>query len=123
MSLYVRAIQTRLHFHFSYFRPVFASHTHIDRETDARTPTLLCRFYNLSLMCVYACVSVRARHVLYVRCDVAKFLTHTDANALTHTHAAYTASKCRIELFVVFVQLESFICLHSTHMCRITKVQ
>lgn len=55
VHLYVRALQTRLHFHFSYFRPVFASHTPIDRDTDTRMPTLLCRFYNLSLMYVYVC--------------------------------------------------------------------
>jgi len=50
VCLYVRALQTRLHFHFSYFRTVFASHTHTYKRI-----LLLCRFIIFHFMC--------ARHV------------------------------------------------------------
>lgn len=51
-------------FSFFIFSACFClAHTHTYTETDTRMPTLLCRFYNLSLLCVCVCVSVRARHV------------------------------------------------------------
>lgn len=96
---------------------------HTQAETDTRTPTLLCRFYNLSLMCVCVCVRECARTPCLICslrcCQISHTHTHKPTPARSHTHTTHTLQAT--ELFVM--QLESFICLHSTHMCRITKVQ
>jgi len=89
--MYVRALQTRLHFHFSYFRPVFFSffalHTY-------KRILLLCRFYNLSLYVRTPCLICSLRC-----CQISYTLAHT------HTHIASALNFLSCSLKVSFVYI------------------